>query len=230
MNAPGAELEGPQDVGAVPDPPGRDDGDVGLHLLGDETDHAGDGRGQGEGGVVDLLHGHGAQMPSGGRGLLDHEGVGPASVLLLPAPGDQAGGLGGADDGDQGHIRKVPRVLGEPEGQPGAGYDDVRPALRGRAHLGVIVGQRHHAVDGQHPALPRDGAGLGQYLLDDDGVGLKIIVFLYAKMRRVVAKSHARNRPYGTAPGHVACKVGSRDTYAHTSLNQGISRLMFPYL
>ena len=45
-----------------------------------------------------------------------------------------------------------------------------------------------------------------------------------------MAKSHARNRPYGTAPGHVACKVGSRDTYAHTPLNQGISRLMFPYL
>ena len=39
---------------------------------------------------------------------------------------------------------------------------------------------------------------------------------------------HAIRKP--NKNGHVACKVGSRDTYAHTSLDQGVSRLMFSYL
>ena len=45
-----------------------------------------------------------------------------------------------------------------------------------------------------------------------------------------MAKPDAGYGSYCAAPRHVARKVSARDTNAHTTLDQGISRLIFAYL
>ena len=171
--------------------------------------------------VVDLFDLGGPQMSAGGVGGFDDEGVGRSPVILHPASHDDRRGLEAADDGHERHVGKIPGQLGQLEGQPGAGDDDVDAGFADGAHLLLVILKRAHAVGGEDAAF-RLFAGFGDEILEGFHVLFEKVVHVASHGRH--ADADGRQRADAALGRDGAAEAGAGDENAHASLDDGEAR------
>ena len=92
----------------------------------------------------------------------------------------------------------------------------------------VVIGEGHHAVDGDNAFRPRYFPGLLNSFLHCELVGFKIIPAVV--MRGIACQSDAGDSPHSAASGYVPGKVRPGNGNPHPSLDHRIQGLVFPYL